>query len=99
LNATTEAALLQEKSLSDNNPELPQTIKDAVLFCESIDIPYLWVYSLCIRQNDEEEKNSEIAHMHEIYSCAALTLVALNGSDSHAGLPGVRHGARKQSKD
>lgn len=93
LNSNTEAVLLQENSLSNRNSELPQTIKDSISFCQSIGIPYLWVDSLCIKQDSGKEMKSEIVRMHQIYSNAYVTLVAL-GSDAHAGLPGIRYGTR-----
>lgn len=36
--------------------------------------------------------------MHEIYTCATLTLVGLHGAESHSGLPGVRFDTRNSSQ-
>ncbi|KAK8042810.1 hypothetical protein PG994_013293 [Apiospora phragmitis] len=53
-------------------------------------IPYLWVDALCILQDDAEEKVKLIGIMDQIYGAAVVTLVAAEGTNSNAGLPGVR---------
>jgi hypothetical protein len=51
---------------------------------------FLWVDALCIPQDDEKELSIQIQSMDTIYSNALVTLIAAEGSDSNAGLPGVR---------
>lgn len=55
---------------------LPQTIKDAVSVCRELDIPYLWIDSFCIVQDDELDKIREIPQMSLIYRHALLTIAA-----------------------
>jgi hypothetical protein len=65
---------------------LPRTIEDAIALCEDIGCLYLWVDSLCIVQDDEKNKHTQIASMAEVYSQSLVTFIAATGSDSNAGL-------------
>ncbi|KAF2462036.1 heterokaryon incompatibility protein-domain-containing protein [Lineolata rhizophorae] len=60
---------------------ITQTIKDAMA--------YLWVDTMCIVQDDPQNKQSQIEQMASIYGRAILTIVALSGRDASSGLPGV----------
>ncbi|KAH6887424.1 heterokaryon incompatibility protein-domain-containing protein [Thelonectria olida] len=64
---------------------LPKTISDAVVFCRKLDIPYLWVDALCIIQDDQKDKLSEIEAMGHIYANGYLTIAASNASGSDNG--------------
>ncbi|KAL6704690.1 hypothetical protein ACN47E_007972 [Coniothyrium glycines] len=83
--------------------EVPQTIKDAILLCEVLSIPYLWVDALCIvldRPSHLASCDMDIGEqMVNIYSGAFLTIVAAAGNDSWAGLPGLRNNTRKPAQD
>lgn len=74
---------------------LPNTISDAILATRKLKIRYLWIDRYCIRQDtltEEEinEKNAQIARMHQIYGSASITIIAAAGQGPHHGLPGVR---------
>jgi hypothetical protein len=69
---------------------LPLTLLDAINFTREIGIRYLWVDSLCIVQDDEEDKKKMIPLMNEVYNNAALTIIAAAGKDANAGLKGMR---------
>lgn len=81
--------LRREYSLTEMHEELPCVIGDSIDFVEALGETYLWVDSLCIVQDDAENKFKTITRMDKIYGQALLTLVALAGSDANAGLPGV----------
>lgn len=68
---------------------LPKTIADAISLSRLIGQRYLWVDSLCIVQNDPDEKRRLIHGMNSVYENADLTLVALSGVDADAGLAGI----------
>ncbi|KAH7062142.1 heterokaryon incompatibility protein-domain-containing protein [Macrophomina phaseolina] len=68
---------------------LPRSISDAIIVCEKLDIPYLWVDRLCILQDDCSQKHEQIRAMDAIYSSADLTICAAAGDSSRYGLPGV----------
>ncbi|KAF4637710.1 hypothetical protein G7Y89_g377 [Cudoniella acicularis] len=72
---------------------LSHTIEDAIRVCWELNEQYLWVDSLCIIQDDPEDKKRQIGIMKEIYSSAVMTLVAA-GEDAESGLPGVFHWPR-----
>lgn len=69
---------------------IPGTIADAITLCRSIGQKYLWVDSLCIIQDDAEERTRLIHGMDRVYENALLTIIALSGSDAAAGLAGIR---------
>jgi hypothetical protein len=55
---------------------------------------YLWVDSLCIVQDDEDDERYFVPNMDTIYQNAVVTIIALSGKTSDAGLAGVRLGSR-----
>jgi hypothetical protein len=56
--------------------ELPKTIQDAVITSHELGIPFLWIDSLCIMQNDPEDIAWEISQMPDIYNNASITIAA-----------------------
>lgn len=70
--------------------QLPQTIVDAIAVVQALGERYLWVDSLCIMQDQDEDKMPQIQCMDLIYARAVFTIVAASGEDAYAGLPGVR---------
>lgn len=69
---------------------IPGTIADTIKLCQSIGRRYLWVDSLCIVQDDQDEKKRLIHGMDRVYENAILTVVALSGNNAAAGLAGIR---------
>jgi hypothetical protein len=65
---------------------IPTTILDAMALCREIDCPYLWVDSLCIVQDSEDDKHRQISSMANVYSQSFLAIIAATGPDSNAGL-------------
>ena len=65
--------------------KLPQTIKDAVTVCQMLDVRLLWVDSICIMQDDTNDKAAEIAHMPHIYRNSTLTIAASVAATVQAG--------------
>lgn len=86
--------LERPNGLSMDDKRLPRTIADAMLLVSQLDERYLWVDSLCIMQDNSENKHDQIALMGVIYEEAILTIVAVSGKNADAGLPGVRSGSR-----
>ncbi|KAI7785044.1 HET-domain-containing protein [Diaporthe eres] len=89
------STLYQPSSLDKSHTQhrvskrLPKTIADANSLCRFIGQRYLWVDSLCIVQDDPDEKRRLIHGMNSVYENADLTLVALSGVDADAGLAGI----------
>lgn len=74
--------------------KLPLTITDAMHVVRGMGERYLWVDRLCITQDDPGEKHAKVSSMDAIYGSALLTIVAADGADANAGLPGVRARSR-----
>ncbi|KAI0369478.1 HET-domain-containing protein [Pilatotrama ljubarskyi] len=55
---------------------LPQTIRDALRVTHALGFRYLWVDSLCIIQDSDEDKRRELGGMRRIYRDAYLTIIA-----------------------
>lgn len=64
---------------------LPNTLRDAIDVARRLNISYLWVDALCIIQDDDDDKLTEIAAMHDIYSNAYLTVAACRTGGSSDG--------------
>ena len=66
--------------------ELPKTFKDAISIANFLGIPYLWIDSLCIRQDSKEDWEKEAALMNKVYENAFCNIAATASRDSHSGL-------------
>ncbi|KAI9867905.1 MAG: hypothetical protein M1813_007727 [Trichoglossum hirsutum] len=66
-----------------------RVIQDAAVMVRALSMSYLWVDALCIIQDDEEHKLSQIRRMADIYGQSWLTIVSLTGKDCGSHLPGV----------
>ncbi|RSL78384.1 hypothetical protein CEP51_008241 [Fusarium floridanum] len=56
--------------------KLPATLQDAITTTHGLGLRYLFVDSLCILQDDEKDMHIQISQMSEIYSEAAITILA-----------------------
>ncbi|KAI0717077.1 heterokaryon incompatibility protein-domain-containing protein [Earliella scabrosa] len=59
---------------------LPQTIVDGIQVTHSLGMQYLWIDSLCIIQDSEEDKVHELARMRNVYADAYLTIIAASAT-------------------
>jgi hypothetical protein len=66
-------------------PILPKTIQDAIQCCRRLGVAFLWCDSLCIIQDSEEEKASQINNMGNVYKNAYLCISAARAASSHDG--------------
>jgi hypothetical protein len=67
--------LKEPGSLDRTSIAIRKVIIDAIEVCVKADIPYLWVDALCIVQDDEHGKMSQIQNMDSVYSHAYITIV------------------------
>lgn len=86
--------MMKSGSLGDNWELVPRTIQDAMDLVERLGERYLWVDSLCLVQNDDDDVRAGTAVMDLVYERSVLTIAAACGHDSSYGLPGVRSGSR-----
>lgn len=88
--------LMKPKGLSRVWEHVPLTIRDAISFTEAIGERYLWVDTLCLIQDDDNDKIPGIKHMDVVFGQAFCTIIAAGGDDANAGLPGVGDVPRRQ---
>ncbi|KAF4337775.1 het-domain protein [Fusarium beomiforme] len=75
---------------------LPKTFLHAIAATRNLGYRYLWIDSLCIVQDDEQDWAREAALMHKVYTNADCNLAATASQDSSGGLFFERHGLRGQ---
>lgn len=67
--------------------ELPKTFQDAVYFAASLEeVGYIWIDSLCIIQEDEQDWLEQSVEMDRVYSETFLNLSATAALNSKGGL-------------
>ncbi|PHH80442.1 hypothetical protein CDD82_1741 [Ophiocordyceps australis] len=59
---------------------LPSTFQDAIRVCRSLDMPYLWIDSLCIIQDNKLDWQQQAAQMGTIYSQSLFVIVAASSA-------------------
>jgi hypothetical protein len=64
---------------------MPLTFQHAILTARQFDIRYLWIDSLCIIQDDEDDKKREIDRMRSIYAGSIITLAAAKSDNPDGG--------------
>ncbi|KAI3390901.1 hypothetical protein diail_8430 [Diaporthe ilicicola] len=65
---------------------LPATLQDAVTATRNLGLEYLWVDSICIKQDDEKDWQSESVQMATVYTHAHVTLAAARATDTCTGM-------------
>ncbi|KAK5447946.1 hypothetical protein LTS15_009445 [Exophiala xenobiotica] len=70
--------------------KLPQTITDAIRVAQHLQIPYLWVDSMCILQCSRADKDQEISRLRQYFRGAYVTIIAASAKSSTEGFLGIR---------
>lgn len=76
----------REMSLGLPTTELPQTFQDACLITRWLECQYLWIDSLCIFQDSEEDWARESSTMGDVYRGSKCNIAASASYDSRGGL-------------
>ncbi|KAI1172565.1 heterokaryon incompatibility protein-domain-containing protein [Nemania sp. FL0916] len=84
----TTKARMQLGDVSLQWRKLLRSIQDAVKTTVALGLEYLWVDSLCIIQDDDEDKALQIADIARIYSQATVTIIASRASKFSHGFLG-----------
>ena len=92
---TLNKSNIQGLSEAINLHRLPETIRDAFEITRKLGFRYLWVDSLCIIQDSEEDKTSQLSIMHSIYANAEITIVAACSEKVADGFLGERDVSQK----
>ncbi|KAF2683898.1 HET-domain-containing protein [Lentithecium fluviatile CBS 122367] len=66
--------------------DLSKTFKDAVVATRRLGLQYLWIDSLCIIQDSEDDWRREAASMASVYNNAVVTIAATAAKESSQGL-------------
>ncbi|PPQ76820.1 hypothetical protein CVT25_004204, partial [Psilocybe cyanescens] len=99
LQQDTMVELAQKGAFERLREKLPITIQNAIDMVQMIGERYLWVDSLCLIQDHNDDMLDGIAHMDLVYQCAVCTIIAAHGSDANAGLPGLNEGSRDADQE
>ena len=91
-------------ALRDNEGRMIQAIQDAIQCVSELGERYLWVDALCIIQDDEHHKSSQIQQMDRVYESSLLTLIHAPPEkrpqvEAHNGFVGYRKGSRIKEQD
>ncbi|KAH0491046.1 hypothetical protein TgHK011_002492 [Trichoderma gracile] len=65
--------------------DLQQSIQDAIFATRKLGYQYLWIDALCIIQDCDTDKGTEIGRMASIYKNASITIAAATSSDAAHG--------------
>jgi hypothetical protein len=70
--------------------DIPATFRDAIYVCEALGINCLWIDALCILQDGDtdqeiQDKDKELKLMTQIYSNAAVTVIASKAKNAYDG--------------
>ncbi|KAH8806112.1 heterokaryon incompatibility protein-domain-containing protein [Xylogone sp. PMI_703] len=82
-------SLSQSRQASRESGRIPRTVCDAMELTRQIGMRYLWVDTVCIVQDSQEDKARLIGCMDDVYDNATVTFVAASGIDADAGLSGI----------
>ena len=65
--------------------DFPKTFQEAIIFTKKLQVRYIWIDSLCIVQDDNEDWKAEAQKMCSIYQGSILTLSATKSPGPHGG--------------
>lgn len=81
----TNTKNVQERKNRIPLAQLPKTFKDAVIVTRSLGVRYLWIDSLCILQDSQEDWEREASRMSTVYSNCYLMIAADHSGSCHGG--------------
>lgn len=64
----------------------PATLRDAIQVTQDLNLQYLWIDALCILQDSTPDWRAEAARMQDVYSGAAITILACESPSTTAGI-------------
>ncbi|OCL10795.1 HET-domain-containing protein, partial [Glonium stellatum] len=82
---TTKLLTLSDRYRGIPMATLPRTFQDAVIVTRKLGLRYLWIDSLCIIQDSDEDWENESVQMCNIYHNALFTVSAAHASNSSTG--------------
>jgi Heterokaryon incompatibility protein (HET) len=82
---TTTLATLAERKRGIPMSTLPKTFQDAIIIARNLRTKYLWIDSLCIIQDSNEDWETEAKRMGEYYGRARFNIAASDAADCTEG--------------
>lgn len=79
-------SMLAELQVGIDIGKLPRTFTEAFMVCRQLGYRYIWIDSLCILQDDDDDWRAEASLMGKNYANAELNISATAAEDSDAGL-------------
>lgn len=70
--------------------DLPYSLRDAVTVTQQLGLSYLWIDALCIIQDNESDKSTEVSRMATIYENAAVTIASSRTNSAMESFLGPR---------
>lgn len=87
---TTTSLNLQQHQTEIPSHKLPLTFREAIGVARALGFQWIWIDALCIVQDLDTDKASEINKMDQIFRSSFLTLFAAAGDSADAGLSAER---------
>ena len=72
----TERANVSKRFKSISWESMPKLYKDAIVLARNLDIPFLWIDSLCIIEDRKGDRDHEISQMGGIFESATVVIIA-----------------------
>lgn len=82
---TTKESLSSMKRGFDVSHQMPKTFRDAIVVAHELGVPYLWIDSLCIIQDDISDWDREASEMARVYTNAYINISAISSDDDAKG--------------
>lgn len=83
---TTTTATITSRKHSIAFYDLPRTFQHAVTFTRLMGLRYIWIDSLCIIQDDDDDWRREASQMASIYHYSSICIAATSSFDGNSGL-------------
>ncbi|KAJ3522876.1 hypothetical protein NM208_g12679 [Fusarium decemcellulare] len=61
---------------------LPKSYQEAIGFCRKLGLRFIWIDSLCIMQDSNDDWKQQAPQMHQVYGNAFLNICAATAADS-----------------
>ncbi|PMD47240.1 HET-domain-containing protein, partial [Hyaloscypha variabilis F] len=76
---------LANRRISFLREELPQALLDAIDMARLLEVPYIWIDSLCIVQDDAQDWNEQASKMCDVFENAYITVAATSARNTAEG--------------
>jgi hypothetical protein len=83
---TTENIAQRSEGFASSTLMGSHTIQDSIEVARALSIPFLWIDSLCIIQDSNDDKFHEITNMGDIFASSLVTIVAKSAASANEGL-------------